>query len=183
MDRCQFANTEEMIAYHDHEWGKIKSSSNEVFEALCLESLQAGLSWAIILAKRRALQAAFAQFDMVNLSKFEDSEVDQLMENEQIIRHRLKIQAMINNAQAALTIEEDDSLPNFRDYTYQLANSLLTEFDGEEAQVNQQMTKVLKKRGFKFVGPTTIESFLEAIGVYNHHEETCFLYADPQINS
>lgn len=171
--RCQFANTPDMIAYHDEEWGQAKTTSQEVFEALCLESMQAGLSWAIILKKRPALRAAFADFDMDALAKFNETDVERLMLNEGIIRHRQKIQAMINNAQCALAIEEDTHFPNFRDFIYQKTLQLVAEFDGNEAEVNKALMKLLKKRGFKFVGPTTIESFLETIGVYNHHEPRC----------
>lgn len=171
--RCQFANTPDMIAYHDEEWGQAKTTSQEVFEALCLESMQAGLSWAIILKKRPALRAAFADFDMDALAKFNETDVERLMLNEGIIRHRQKIQAMINNAQCALAIEEDTHFPSFRDFIYQKALQLVAEFDGNEAKVNKALMKLLKKRGFKFVGPTTIESFLETIGVYNHHEPRC----------
>ena len=171
--RGQFANTPDMIAYHDEEWGQAKTTSQEVFEALCLESMQAGLSWAIILKKRPALRAAFADFDMDALAKFNETDVERLMLNEGIIRHRKKIQAMINNAQCALAIEEDTHFPNFRDFIYQKTLQLVAEFDGNEAEVNKALMKLLKKRGFKFVGPTTIESFLETIGVYNHHEPRC----------
>lgn len=173
--RCQFATTPEMIAYHDNEWGQLKTTSQEVFEALCLESMQAGLSWAIILKKRPALRRAFAEFDMQMLAQFDENDVDRLMNNEDIIRHRLKIQAMINNAQCALTIEKDPSLPTFKDYIYQTAQQFLEAFDGKENETNKALMKDLKKRGFKFVGPTTIESFLETIGIYNHHDAQCFL--------
>lgn len=171
--RCHFANTPDMIAYHDEEWGQAKTTSQEVFEALCLESMQAGLSWAIILEKRPALRVAFADFDMEALAKFDETDVERLMLDERIIRHRQKINAMINNAQYALTIEEDTHFLSFRDFIYQTAQQLVVEFDGNEDEINKALMKLLKKRGFKFVGPTTIESFLETIGVYNHHEPQC----------
>lgn len=171
--RCQFANTPNMIAYHDEEWGQDKPSSQEVFEALCLESMQAGLSWAIILKKRPALRSAFADFDMEALAKFDETDVHRLMLDEGIIRHHQKIQAMINNAQCALAIEEDTQFPSFRDFIYQTAYQLVAEFSGNEDEINKALMKLLKKLGFKFVGPTTIESFLETIGVYNHHEPQC----------
>ncbi|MEY8370840.1 DNA-3-methyladenine glycosylase I [Aerococcaceae bacterium 50-4] len=174
--RCQFANTPEMMAYHDNEWGQIKTTSQEVFEALCLESLQAGLSWAIVLKKRPNLRRAFAQFDFHVLSAFDDLDVDRLMLDESIIRHRQKIQAMVNNAQCALAIEADPELPDFKHYIYETAQQLLESYDGNEDEMNKAFMKILKKRGFKFVGPTTIESFLETIGVYNHHDQQCFLH-------
>lgn len=173
--RCQFANTPEMIAYHDEEWGQVKNTSQEVFEALCLESMQAGLSWAIILNKRSALKDAYAQFDMVQLAAFDAQDVERLMGNPEIIRHRLKIEAMISNARVALEIEQDPDQPNFRDFIYLLAQHLLEKFDGDEGVINKELAKLLKKQGFKFVGPTIAESFLEAIGVYNHHDDACFL--------
>ena len=95
------------------------------------------------------------------------------MLDERIIRHRQKIKAMINNAQCALAIEEDTYFPSFRDFIYQTAYQLVAEFSGNEDEINKALMKLLKKRGFKFVGPTTIESFLETIGVYNHHEPQC----------
>ena len=173
--RCQFANTPEMIAYHDNEWGQIKTTSQQVFEALCLESMQAGLSWSIILKKRLALRQAFAQFDITQLAKFDEADIDRLMTNKGIIRHRKKIQAMVNNAQCALAIEDDPELPDFKHYIYETAQRLLEDYDCNEEEINKAFMKLLKKRGFKFIGPTTIESFLETIGVYNHHDLQCYL--------
>ncbi|OYQ67456.1 DNA-3-methyladenine glycosylase [Aerococcus sp. 1KP-2016] len=173
--RCQFANTPQMIAYHDEEWGKMKNSSQEIFEALSLEAMQAGLSWAIILNKRQAMRHAYANFDMVQLSRFDEADVERLMLDEGIIRHRLKIKAMIHNAQLALSIEESPQLPSFRDYIYQMAADFSHQLNNQEDDINQAMAKQLKKTGFKFVGPTIVEAFLEAIGVYNHHDSQCFL--------
>ncbi|RPA56786.1 DNA-3-methyladenine glycosylase I [Aerococcus agrisoli] len=173
--RCRFANTPQMIAYHDEEWGRIKDTSQEIFESLSLEAMQAGLSWAIILNKRPALRRAFADFDMETLAQFDEDDVERLMKDERIIRHRLKIKAMISNAQTALAIENDPNQTNFRDYIYQMAEDFSETFNGQEAEINQAMAKRLKKEGFKFVGPTIVEAYLEAIGVYNHHEKDCFL--------
>jgi len=173
--RCRFANTPQMIAYHDEEWGRIKHTSQEIFESLSLEAMQAGLSWAIILNKRPALRHAFADFDMETLANFDENDVERLMQDEGIIRHRLKIKAIISNAQTALAIENDPNQANFRDYIYQMATDFSETFNGQEAEINQAMAKRLKKDGFKFVGPTIVEAYLEAIGVYNHHEKDCFL--------
>src|SRR5699024_12330124 len=100
--RCQFANTPNMIAYHDEEWGQDKTTSQEVFEALCLESMQAGLSWAIILKKRPALRVAFADFYMEALAMFDKTDFYRIMLDDEILRHRLKIQAFIYNVQISI---------------------------------------------------------------------------------
>ena len=97
------------------------------------------------------------------------------MTNKGIIRHRKKIQAMVNNAQCALAIEDDPELPDFKHYIYETAQQLLEDYDCNEEEINKAFMRLLKKRGFKFIGPTTIESFLETIGVYNHHDLQCYL--------
>ncbi|MDQ2090176.1 DNA-3-methyladenine glycosylase I [Marimonas arenosa] len=165
--------------YHDHEWGFPVDDDIRLFEKLCLESFQSGLSWRTILDKRENFRAAFDGFDFNRMATFSEADVDRLLQNAGIIRHRGKIEAVINNAARAQEIVRDfGSLARFL-WSYEPPE--------EEIPVPQSLTtspsshalsKDLKKRGWKFVGPTTVFAFMQSMGLVNDHAEGCATRAE-----
>jgi DNA-3-methyladenine glycosylase I len=159
MKRCAWATREPLISYHDKEWGTPRHDERTLFEFLVLEGAQAGLSWETILRKRVAYRRAFARFDPKKVARFGARDVTRLMRDEGIVRNRLKIASAIANAKAFLVVAHeygsfDTYVWGFRDPT--------------------ELSRDLRKRGFRFVGPTICESFMEATGMLNHHEQGCF---------
>ena len=180
MKRCTWAmHHEEDIKYHDEEWGTPNTDDRYLFMMLCLEGQQAGLSWITILKRRESMKRAYAEFDPVKLSSFTSDDVDRLLEDPGIIRHRLKVEAVISNAKAYLKlIEETGSLS---DYLWSKVDyqAIVNHFDDysqvpAQTQLSQEISKDLKKRGFKFVGPTIIYAFMQAVGMVNDHDTDCF---------
>ncbi|MGO2696145.1 MAG: DNA-3-methyladenine glycosylase I [Bavariicoccus seileri] len=178
MGRCSWASSERLKKYHDLEWGVPSHDDNYLFEMLILEGFQAGLSWDIILKKRKAFQEAFEGFDPKVVSRFDDEKVDKLMSNVTLIRNRLKMISAIKNASAFLAIQQE--FGSFDRYIWHFTNntSLDPKIATEEelmakTPLSEKVSKDLKKRGFKFVGPVIIQSYLEAIGIYNHHLMSC----------
>lgn len=173
--RCTWSGTApDFLAYHDTEWGFPVGDDQRLFEKLCLEGFQSGLSWRTILTKRENFRAAFHDFDIERVARFNTRSVDRLLGNAGIIRHRGKIEAAINNARRALeVIEEAGSLaayawsfepkPTPRPASPAVATS--------EASV--ALSKDLKRRGWKFVGPTTMYAFMQAMGLVNDHALGC----------
>lgn len=160
--RCSWVgNDERMIAYHDHEWGIRSHDEAYLFRQLMLECQVAGLSWAIVLNKRDAFDEAFDNFDPNIMALYDDNKVSELMNNTAIVRNRLKIKAMITNAQAYLAMCEEG-----------------LRFDTYFSNDANWLSKDLKCRGFKFVGPTTIVAYQQAVGIRNDHEDTCFMRRD-----
>ena len=153
-------STPDYVDYHDREWGFPVVDDRRLFEKLCLEGFQAGLSWLTILRKRENFRAAFAGFDYERVARFDDGDVARLLGDEGIIRHRGKIEATINNARRALELAATEG--SLAAYVWR--------FEGESAEA---LSKHLKKRGWRFVGPTTVLSFMEAMGLVNHHVEGC----------
>ncbi|MEA4854522.1 MAG: DNA-3-methyladenine glycosylase I [Christensenella sp.] len=163
--RCAWAKDALLIDYHDHEYGRIKSDDNDLFEKLCLESFQAGLSWRTVLAKRDAFRRAFYGFDIKQCAALTDDYLDSLTQDKSIIRNRRKIYAVRGNARAALrAAAEHESLFRF-----------LYGFKKPEA-----MYLALKQYGFVFVGKTICESFMQSVGMTEAHEPDCFLHTLPQ---
>lgn len=160
--RCTWAesNDELMRVYHDEEWGRPEHGDRELFERLVLECFQAGLSWRTILHKREAFRTAFDSFDARIIATYSEDKLETLMANPAIIRNRRKIWATRTNAQAFLNIQKNHG--SF--------NAFVWRFTDPDA-----LSKALKKEGFSFVGPTIIESFMESVGILNHHEPGCFL--------
>ena len=160
--RCAWAlSAPEYIAYHDDEWGRPVVADVQIYEKLCLEGFQAGLSWLTILRKRENFRAAFADFDFERVASFGERDVARLLGDTGIIRHRGKIEATINNARCALEIvEAEGSLASY-----------VWRFEGEPDGAG--LSKDLKRRGWRFVGPTTVYSFMEAMGLVNNHLEGC----------
>ncbi len=180
MERCTWATntTEEMQAYHDDEWGRPVHEEQQLFELLTLESMQAGLSWAIILNKRETLRAAYDAFDYRKIAQYDEKKILALLANPGVIRHRLKIQATITNAQVFQEVQAefgsfDRYLWNFVDQQPIVNHWQHPEEVPASTELSQQISRALKKRGFKFLGATTVYSFLQAAGLVNDHLETC----------
>ena len=175
--RCFWCNldNEKYVKYHDEEWGKPNFDDEYLFEMLILESFQAGLSWETILNKREDFREAFDQFDAEKIANYDDEKIDELLSNEKIIRHKLKINAAINNAKIFLKIKEEYN--GFYNYLKQFSDDkIIYENDKTQSELSNTISKDLKKKGMKFVGPVIIYSYLQAIGIINSHEENCYLY-------
>lgn len=178
--RCRWATTApEFPRYHDEEWGRPVADDRRLFEKLCLEGFQSGLSWRTILTKRPAFRAAFADFDMARVAAFDGSDVERLLGDAGIVRHRGKIEAAITNAGRALElIDREGSLAAFA-WSYQPDPSTLG--DPQTMSTSPEsiaLSKELKRRGWKFVGPTTVFAFMQACGIVNDHEHACFARAE-----
>ena len=174
--RCTWAGSDEIyIKYHDEEWGVPTHDDRQLFEMLVLESFQAGLSWITILKKRENFKKAFDDFDVRKVAEYDDEKVEELRLNEGIIRHRGKITSAINNAQ--IFIEIQDEFGSFDEYIWGFTNGEIIKAEFlTESDLSKHISKDLKKRGMKFVGPTIIYSYLESIGVIDNHQENCFKY-------
>ena len=177
--RCAWARTDLSIAYHDQEWGVPARDDRLLFEFLILEGAQAGLSWETILRKREHYRAAFDNFDPRKVAKYNDKKVALLLENEGIIRNRLKIAAAIQNAKAFLIVQQE--FGSFAEYLWGFVNhKSQVRKRGAPIPVNSPLSDALSKdlarRGFKFVGSTICYSFMQAVGLINDHDFTCFRY-------
>lgn len=173
--RCGWCGaTPDFLPYHDNEWGYPVKDDRRLFEKLCLESFQSGLSWRTILAKRENFRLAFEQFDFDKVSRFTVSDVERLLGNEGIVRHRGKIEAVINNARRAREmVEQEGALATFF-WRYEPAPDALHEPQtASTSAASVACSKELKKRGWKFVGPTTVYAFMQAMGLINDHIESC----------
>ena len=181
--RCGWASGEEMIAYHDAEWGVPLHEDRALFEFLILEGAQAGLSWSTILRKRPNYRQAFDGFDPRKVARYDDSKVAALMENAGIVRNRLKIGSTIDNARAFLAIQKE--FGSFDTYVWRFVNSRpsrnrWTRQDQVPAKTAESdaMSKDLQKRGFRFVGSTICYAFMQATGMVNDHLTTCFRHKE-----
>ncbi len=181
--RCWWpGDLEDYTIYHDEEWGRPTLADDELFEKICLEGFQAGLSWLTILRKRENFRAAFEQFDFVKVAEFDERDVERLLQNAGIIRHRGKIEATINNA--ARAIEMVDEFGSVKNYVWEWRPterepdlkdpSLLI---SNQTATSAALSKDLKKRGWKFFGPTTAYAFMQAMGLVNDHVEGCEWHA------
>jgi DNA-3-methyladenine glycosylase I len=178
--RCQWCTvTPEYLAYHDTEWGFPVADDRRLFEKLCLEGFQSGLSWRTILAKRENFRAAFRNFEVDKVARFTEKDVERLLQDAGIVRHRGKIQAVINNAARALElVQQEGSLAayfwRFEPPKAERAKSQIVATTAESIA----LSKDLKKRGWKFVGPTTMYAFMQAMGLVNDHAEGCVIKTD-----
>ena len=173
--RCGWsASAPEFDAYHDAEWGYPVGDDIRLFEKICLESFQSGLSWRTILAKRENFRAAFAGFDWNVIATYTDADVERLLQDAGIIRHRGKIEAVINNAKCAQElVEEAGSLAAFF-WSFEPDPQSLPEPQTQTTSPDSvALSKALKKRGWKFVGPTTVFAFMQAMGLINDHALGC----------
>ncbi len=173
--RCRWcAAAPEFFAYHDAEWGFPVADDRRLFEKLCLESFQSGLSWRTILAKRENFRAAFANFDVEKVARFGPADVERLLADPGIVRHRGKIEAVINNARRARElVRETGSLAAYVWRFEPKAENLATPQTASTSAASIAMSKDLKKRGWAFVGPTTVFAFMQAMGLINDHAEGC----------
>lgn len=177
--RCSWAGTDPlMIEYHDTEWGVPEHDDHRLFELLTLEGAQAGLSWTTILRKREGYRAAFAGFDPHVVAEFTERDVDRLVTDPSIVRHRGKIESTINNARAVLGAQQefgtfDHYVWGFVDSTPRVSNFQKLEQLPTSTAESTALSKDLKKRGFRFVGPTTIYAFMQAAGLADDHVAGC----------
>jgi DNA-3-methyladenine glycosylase I len=178
--RCEWAGTEPlMVAYHDEEWGVPTHDDAELFELLTLEGAQAGLSWRTILMKREGYRSAFARFDPARVARFTDKHVERLLLDASIVRNRGKIESTIANARAIAEVQAD--VGSFDEYVWRfvdgrpIVNSWhrLAELPAATDE-STALSKDLKKRGFRFVGPTTMYAFMQAAGLVDDHVVSCF---------
>lgn len=173
LSRCAWvADVPEFLDYHDHEWGFPVSNDQQLFEKICLEGFQSGLSWRTILNKRPAFREVFHGFDYQRVAQFTERDVERLLQDARIIRHRGKIEAAINNAQRAIElVAEVGSLAAYF-WRYEAPADTHPEIRATSPE-SIALSKDLKKRGWKFVGPTTMYAFMQAMGLVNDHAEGC----------
>ena len=176
LPRCAWAgDAGEMTTYHDTEWGFPVADDRRLFEKISLEGFQSGLSWRTILTKRPAFRKAFADFDYATVAGFDEADVQRLLGDAGIVRHRGKIEAVINNAGRAVElVEQEGSLAAFA-WRYEPPNPVLGAATSPESVA---MSKELKRRGWRFVGPTTAYAFMQAMGLVNDHEPHCAFRAE-----
>ena len=184
MKRCGWANGSDLLqSYHDHEWGVEVHDDRTLFEFLVLEGAQAGLSWSTILRKREAYRKAFDNFDARKVSRYSEKTVARLLANPEIIRNRLKINAAITNARAFMQVQQE--FGSFDRYIWQFVDGKpirnawkeMTDIPAS-TPASIAMSRDLKKRGFKFVGPTICYAFMQAVGMVNDHVVDCYRYRE-----
>ncbi|WP_277601725.1 DNA-3-methyladenine glycosylase I [Rhodococcus sp. X156] len=183
MRRCSWGQAPEIYRrYHDEEWGRVVHGRDALYERLCLEAFQAGLSWITVLRKREDFRRAFAGFDPERVAGFGDADVQRLLADASIVRNRAKIEATVSNARAVLDVDDLDALlwsfapaPTGADQSWDPTTWTPRATSPESVA----MAKELKRRGFRFVGPTTAHSLMQAVGMVNDHHPGCWL-ADPR---
>ena len=165
-----------MRAYHDEEWGVPQRDSRMLWEMLMLEGFQAGLAWIIVLRKREAFRKAFAGFDPKKVARFSEAKIERLMADTGIIRARAKIEATIRGAQIFRELE--DRGESFGDFCWSFTDGKVLKGDGRSAiassPLSEKISKEMKRRGFKFVGPTIVYAWMQAVGIVNDHSAKCF---------
>ncbi|WP_374587735.1 DNA-3-methyladenine glycosylase I [Ideonella dechloratans] len=177
--RCRWClATPEYLAYHDSEWGYPVVDDRRLFEKLCLEGFQSGLSWRTILAKRENFRAAFDGFDFHAMARYGEADVARLLADAGIVRHRGKIEAVIHNAGRAQALAEEAGSLAAYFWRYEPAEVLATPQAVSVSPESIALSKDLKKRGWKFVGPTTVYAFMQAMGLVNDHAEGCVTRAE-----
>ena len=184
MKRCAWvpAGDDLYVAYHDEEWGVPERDERALFELLTLEGAQAGLSWSTILRKREGYRRAFEGFDPERVARFRTRDVERLLADPGIVRNRLKVESTVNNAQRLLELRDE---VGFGDYLWSFVDGeprvnrwrKLAEIPSETAE-SKAMSKDLKRRGFRFVGPTVCYAFMQAAGLVNDHVVDCFRYRE-----
>jgi DNA-3-methyladenine glycosylase I len=175
--RCGWAEGDPLMReYHDKEWGVPGRDPRALWETLMLEGFQAGLAWIIVLRKRAAFRAAFAHFDPAKVAKFRETDIRRLLGNEGIIRSRAKIEATINGAR--IYREMADRGENFADFSWSFTGGKVLRGDGTSvparSELSEGIAKELKRRGFKFCGPTIVYAWMQAVGIVNDHSAECF---------
>ena len=174
--RCSWVNlkNQNYIDYHDFVWGVECHNDKELFKYLILEMFQAGLTWETVLNKQKYFEAAFDNFDYYKISKYSDNKIEELINNKNIIRNRLKIQSSVSNATAFIKIINE--FGSFDKYIWHFTNNKQVKYKRFHTRsvLSDKVCIDMKKYGFKFIGATIIYSYLEAIGVINNHEKECF---------
>lgn len=181
LPRCSWPGDHpDYIAYHDDEWGRPVRDDVRLYEKICLEGFQSGLSWLTILRKREAFRAGFAGFDFRRVAAFGEADVERLLADKGIVRHQGKIRSTINNAKRAIDlVEEAGSLAAFLWSFEPSPEQRPARFDHEslrtvtQSEASTALSKALKKRGWTFVGPTTMYAFMQSVGIVNDHLDTC----------
>ena len=183
VQRCSWVSNDPLYqSYHDNEWGRPELESQPLFEKLCLDGQQAGLSWITILKKQSAYRAAFHQFNPQRVAAMTEEELLTCMENKGIVRNKLKIHSIVKNAKAYLDIEKTAS---FSDFIWQFTKgkTIINEWASPQqiptsTDESKAMSKALKKRGFTFVGETICYAFMQAVGMVNDHQTNCHCYEE-----
>jgi DNA-3-methyladenine glycosylase I len=183
--RCEWVPEDDplYVVYHDEEWGVPSHDDRHLFELLTLEGAQAGLSWATILRKREGYRTAFERFDPDRVARFDRRRIERLLRDPRIVRNRLKVESTVNNARRLLEVR--DELGSFDAYLWRFVGGTpivgrwrkLRELPAETAE-SKAISKDLKRRGFRFVGPTVCYAFMQAAGLVNDHVTTCFRYRE-----
>jgi DNA-3-methyladenine glycosylase I len=176
--RCRWGSTDELYrAYHDGEWGRPVTDERGLYEKLCLEGLQSGLSWALILRKRDGIRAALADFEPDAVAAFGRNEIEALLNDSRVIRNRRKLEAIVQNARATVAMRDDRPLPevvwSFRPKTSPAPHSYADMASLTEE--SKRLARELKREGFAFVGPTTVYSTMQSVGLVNDHFAGCFV--------
>ena len=184
LNRCSWCGNDPLyVEYHDKEWGVPVKDDQTLFEFLTLETFQAGLSWITVLRKRANFRKAFDNFDFKRISKYDEEKVESLMLDQGFIRNRLKIKAAVTNAQAFIKVQEE--FGTFSNYIWAFVDGVPIQNDFENMSdipantpLSDQISKDLKKRGFKFVGSTVVYAHMQATGMVNDHVLTCFRHKE-----
>ena len=172
--RCKWCNekNKKYVEYHDNEWGILNTEDKYLFEMLILESFQAGLSWECVLNKREAFRKSYDNFNIDKIINYDDKKIEELINNKDIIRNKLKIRSSINNAKIFKQISEE--YKGFYNYLKTFTKGdVIYENDKTTSNLSDNISQDLQKRGMKFVGSTIIYSYLQAIGVINSHDDAC----------
>ena len=179
MKRCKWCNLNNprYIEYHDNEWCKPNFDDKYLFEMLILESFQAGLSWECVLNKREDFRKAYDNFDIDKICNYDDTKIQGLLNNDKIIRNKLKIKASITNSKIFKSIQNEYG--SFYNYLKTFMNQdIIYETDATTNDLSDNISNDLRKRGMRFVGSTIIYSFLQAVGIIYSHDKECFLYKE-----
>ena len=175
--RCAWAGTDpQMVAYHDEEWGVPERDSRALWEKLTLDGFQAGLAWITVLRKRDAFRKAFAGFEPTKVARFKEKNIERLLGNAGIIRSRAKIEAAIGGAR--IWCEMEKRAEDFGEFCWSFTDGKVLAGDGRslpaKTALSEKVSKELKRRGFKFVGPVIVYAWMQAVGIVNDHASTCF---------
>lgn len=183
--RCSWPGDDPLyVAYHDEEWGVPVYQSQQLFEKLILDGFQAGLSWITILRRKPGFLKAFDNFDPEKIARYGEDDIERLMNDKGIIRNRLKVLSTIKNARIYLEMEQEKT-DNFSDFIWSFTDGKIIQNEWEgigqlpaETIESKAMSKALKKKGFKFCGPTICYAFMQAVGIVNDHDIHCFRHAE-----
>ena len=182
--RCGWAGTDpQMVAYHDEEWGQPLHDEQRLFEMLCLEGAQAGLSWSTILRRREGYHAAYKGFDAERMASYDDARQAQLLQDTRIIRNRAKVRAFRDNARAVVKLRQTEGGLDDYLWSYVEGKPLVNGFASmtdipAKTPLSERLSGDLRKRGFRFVGPIIMYAYMQSIGMVNDHTVDCFRYPD-----